>query len=388
MRVKTFGYQYSEIFRNLANVFLSGGDCIEDIGAHLGEHLKAIPKNNVPSPDTLLRGIKELTTDNKIYTSKSDIPYDFNINMRLNRLNLKSLLLTKQLDIDQYYDFDYDNQVLANKKYDAKKTYKKNKGYLPGIATIDDKIVYIENRDGNANVKFEQAATLTRAYVLLKSENIKVNRSRMDAGSYSKEIIDVVDKNSELFYIRANKSTSLLERVREITNWQTIEINYINYEVASIPFTQFFEDRNYRLVIMREKSSSNQVDIFTEDTFKYRSLLTNDWEVSEKEVIEYYNQRGTSEKVFDVMNNDFGWKHLPFSFLNENGAFMIITAMIKNFYNYFVTKVSKTFDEIKPTTRVKRFVFRFISVAGKWRYQGKQWILKLHTKKPYDRLII
>ena len=90
MRVKTFGYQYSEIFRNLANVFLSGGDCIEDIGAHLGEHLKAIPKNNVPSPDTLLRGIKELTTDNKIYTSKSDIPYDFNINMRLNRLNMKS----------------------------------------------------------------------------------------------------------------------------------------------------------------------------------------------------------------------------------------------------------------------------------------------------------
>jgi hypothetical protein len=387
MRVKTFGYQYSEIFRNLANVFLSGGDCIEDVGAHLGEHLKAIPNNNVPSPDTLLRGIKELTTDNKTYTSKSDIPYDFNINMRLNRLNLESLLLTKQLCTDQYYDFDYDNQVLANKKYDAKKTYKKNKGYVPGIATIDDKIVYIENRDGNANVKFEQAATLTRAYDLLKSENIKVNRSRMDAGSYSKEIIDVVDKNSELFYIRANKSTSLLEQIREITNWKTIEINYINYEVASIPFTQFFEDRNYRLVIMREKSSNNQVDIFTGDTFKYRSLLTNDWESSEKEVIEYYNQRGTSEKVFDVMNNDFGWKHLPFSFLNENGAFMIITAMIKNFYNYFVTKVSKTFDGIKPTTRVKRFVFRFISVAGKWWYQGKQWILKLYTKKPYDRLI-
>jgi len=387
MRVKTFGYQYSEIFRNLANVFLSGGDCIEDVGAHLGEHLKAIPNNNVPSPDTLLRGIKELTTDNKIYISKSDIPYDFNINMRLNRLNLKSLLLTKQLDIDQYYDFDYDNQVLANKKYDAKKTYKKNKGYVPGIATIDDKIVYIENRDGNANVKFEQAATLTRAYDLLKSENIKVNRSRMDAGSYSKEIIDVVDKNSELFYIRANKSTSLFERVREITNWKTIEINYINYEVASIPFTQFFEDRNYRLVIMREKSSNNQVDIFTGDTFKYRSLLTNDWESSEKEVIEYYNQRGTSEKVFDVMNNDFGWKHLPFSFLNENGAFMIITAMIKNFYTYFIAQVSEIFDGINPSTRVKRFVFRFISVAGKWWYQGKQWILKLYTKKPYDRLI-
>jgi hypothetical protein len=386
-RVKLFGFQYSDIIRNLANVFLSGGDCIEDIGTHLGDDLKAISNNKVPSPDTTLRGIKELTTDNSIYTSKADISYDFNINMSLNRLNLKSLLLTKQLDAGNYYDFDYDNQVLANKKYDAKKTYKKNTGYVPGIATIDDKIVYIENRDGNANVKFEQAATLTRSYDLLKSENIKVNRSRMDAGSYSKEIIDVVDKNSKSFYIRANKCANLFERIKETSNWNTVEINYINYEVASIPFTQFYEERNYRLVIMREKSSSNQVDIFTEDTFKYRSILTNDLESTEKEVIEYYNQRGTSEKVFDVMNNDFGWKHLPFSFLNENGAFMIITAMIKNFYNYFIARVSKTFDGINPTTRVKRFVFRFISVAGKWVYQGRQWVLKLYTKKPYDRLI-
>ena len=387
-RVTLFGYQYSDIIRNLTNVFLSGGDCVEDIGTHLGDHLKAIPGNKVPSPDTSLRGVKELATINSIYISNSNISYNFNINEKLNRLNIKSLLLTKQLNANQCYDFDYDNQVLANNKYDAKKTYKKNKGYVPGVATIDDKIVYVENRDGNANVKFEQATTLTRAYELLKSESIEVNRSRMDAGSYSKEIIDVVDKNSKLFYIRANKSASLLEQIREITNWQTVEINYINYEVASIPFTQFYEDRNYRLVIMREKGRDNQVDLFSGDTLKYRSILTNDWESTEKEVIEYYNQRGTSEKVFDVMNNDFGWKRLPFSFLNENGAFMIITAMIKNFYNYFVAKISKTFDGINPTTRIKRFVFRFISVSGKWMYQARQWVLKLHTNQPYDELNI
>ena len=114
--------------------------------------------------------------------------------------------------------------------------------------------------------------------------------------------------------------------------------------------------------------------------------MTNDSESNEKEVIEYYNNRGTSEKIFDVMNNDFGWKRLPFSFLNENNAFMIITAMIKNFYNYFVTIVSDKFEGIKPTTRLKRFVFRFITVAGKWTYQGRQWVLKLYSKQPYEQL--
>ncbi|MBE9481067.1 MAG: IS1380 family transposase [Bacteroidetes bacterium] len=387
-RVKLFGYQYSDIIKNLTNVFLSGGDCVEDIGTHLGEHLKTIPGNNVPSPDTVLRGIKELSTENTVYTSESGISYNFNINKKANKLNIKSLILTGQLTPEKYYDYDYDNQITENNKYDAKRTYKKNKGYFPGVATIENKIVYVENRDGNANVKFKQAETLQRSYELLLEEGIRINRSRMDAGSYSKEIIDVVDKYSKMFYIRANKSENLFEQIKEITNWQTVEINYINYEVASIPFRQFYQERNYRLVIMREKSNDNQLDMFTGDTFTYRSILTDDWQSTEKEVIEYYNQRGGSEKIFDIMNNDFGWSHMPFSFLNENAAFMIITAMIKNFYNYFVALVSKVFAGINPTTRLKRFVFRFISVAGKWVYQARQWVLQLYTDQPYNELII
>ena len=387
IRAKTIGYQYSEIFRNLANVFLSGGDVIEDINTHLGEHLKSIPGNNVPSADTVLRAIKEVTTENTIYTSNSGISYNFNINKKLNRLNIRSLIKTDQLKPGESYDFDYDNQINANHKWDAKNTYKKNKGYFPGIATIGNKIVGIENRDGNANVKFKQEETLERIYSQLESEGININRSRMDAGSYSKEIIDVVDKHSKLFYIRANKSASLFEQINKISEWQSVDINFKNYEVASIPFTQFFGDRNYRLVIMREKRGDSQMDLFTQDNYSYRTILTNDHQSTEKEVIEYYNARGTSEKIFDEMNNDFGWKHLPFSFLNENNSFMIITAMIKNFYNYFVSLVADKFEGITKTTRLKRFVFRFITVAGRWGYQGRQWVLKLFTHKPYYQLI-
>jgi len=387
IRTMRIGFQYSEIFRNLTNVFLSGGDVIEDINNHLGEHLKSIPHNNVPSADTVLRAIKELTTKNTVYISDKGLSYNFNINTKLNRLNIKSLKLTKQLKAGESYDFDYDNQVNANNKWDAKNTYKKNKGYLPGIATIGNKVVAIENRDGNANVKFKQEKTLERIYTLLESEGITINRSRMDAGSYSKKIIDVADRYSKLFYIRANKSADLFEQINNISDWETVEINYKNYQVASIPFAQFYEDRNYRLVIMREESSNTQLDMFTRDTYIYRSILTNDHQSTEKEVIEYYNARGASEKIFDEMNNDFGWKHLPFSFLNENNAFMIITAMIKNFYNYFVTIVARKFVDINSTTRVKRFIFRFITVAGRWVYQGREWILKLFTKRPYYQLI-
>ena len=121
---------------------------------------------------------------------------------------------------------------------------------------------------------------------------------------------------------------------------------------------------------------------------KYRTILTNDWDSSEKEVIEYYNQRGKIEKVFDVMNNDFGWKHLPFSFLDQNATFMVITAMIKNFYTYFINIVSEKFEDLEPTSRLKRFVFKFITVAGQWIYEARQYKLRLFSDKPYFDLKI
>ena len=38
-RTKTFGYQYSEIFRSLMCVYFCGGSCVEDISTHLMSHL-------------------------------------------------------------------------------------------------------------------------------------------------------------------------------------------------------------------------------------------------------------------------------------------------------------------------------------------------------------
>ena len=165
-----------------------------------------------------------------------------------------------------------------------------------------------------------------------------------------------------------------------------VEINYKSYEVALIPFRRFFEDRNYRLVVMREQSDDARLDLFTGDSFIYRSILTNDHASSEKEVIEYYNMRGASEKVFDIQNNDFGRGRLPTSEMNSNTVFLILTAMMKNFYNHIIKKVSDVFTDISIVSGMKRFIFKFICVAGKWIRQSRQWKLRLYTDRPYDQL--
>ena len=385
IRISPKGYTYGNLLGNFFSLFLSGGECAEDIQTHFRPTLEQIPDNAVSSADTLLRCFSELATENTtVEVSKSEKQYQFNINEKLNDLNIKSLLLTKQLEAAKFYDFDYDNQIIEHEKYDAKKTCKMNTGYFPGVATVGERIVYIENRDGNANVKTAQAETLERAYQLLNQNKIYINRSRMDTGSYAEEIIKTVDRYSQFFYIRANKCEALTQEIRQITDWQTVEINFKQYQVTSIAFTNFLAERNYRLVIMRKKSDDPQLDLFEGIKFIYRCILTSDHLSTEKEVIEYYNKRGGSEKIFDIQNNDFGWKHLPTSNMASNTVYLIITAMLKNFYTYLILKVSEVFTDILPTSRLKRFIFRFISVPGRYVYRARQWVLQLYTERPYE----
>ena len=75
-------------------------------------------------------------------------------------------------------------------------------------------------------------------------------------------------------------------------------------EVLSLPFDGFNgEAEHCRLVVQRQrKEKGTQLDCFEEggdDMYVYRAIQTNEWDMTEEEVIEFYNQRGAKEKVFD-----------------------------------------------------------------------------------------
>jgi hypothetical protein len=71
--------------------------------------------------------------------------------------------------------------------YNRKLVTKYGDDDFPGVSTIGKHIVPIENRNGNANVKYKPAKTLKNAYGLLKSKHISIHRSRMDCGSLAKK---------------------------------------------------------------------------------------------------------------------------------------------------------------------------------------------------------
>ena len=102
-----------------------------------------------------------------------------------------------------------------------------------------------------------------------------------------------------------------------------------------------------------------------------------------EDIITFYNECGASEKNFDIQNNDFGWSHLPFSFMAENMVFMMVTAMLKNFYLYLVRHISDKVKPLKKTSRLKAFILHFVSVPAKWVRTGRQNVLNLYTNKTY-----
>ena len=380
-------FSYSDVIKNLWMLFLAGGDCAEDINEHLKSDFLQIPNLEVCSPDTIGRVLKSLSQKKEFHISNSGIEHQFSNHNNLNALNLEMLLKTKVLESNKYYDFDFDHQFIPCEKYDSKKSYKMKRGYFPGVSTIGKHIIHIENRNGNTNVKYKQADTLKNAYSLLENKDIKINRSRMDCGSFSKEIIDVVEQNSKLLYIRAQRCAELSYQIRAVKNWERTSIGLFDVEVCSVNYKPFKGDKTYRYVVSRERNKTGQTDIEFQDNFIYRAILTNDMDSSDKEVIEYYNQRGATEKIFDEMNNDFGWKKLPFSFLEQNTVFMLVMAMCRNFFLHLLTVFSEKVSFVKTTYRLKKFIFRFVVVPFKWIRHSRQNILKLYTLKEYPLLV-
>jgi len=183
-------YGHSDLVRSYLMLAQCGGGCAEDIAEHLGGELSQLEDFRAPSPDTLLRMQKRLATEKRSVTSDSGALNELSVNGGMNGLPVALLLRTGQLSPKgKGHVPDFDNQFVPTDKYGSKRGYKKADGYFPGIASIDNHPVYIEGRNGNSNVKFGQADTLERTYALLSGNGVKVAHSRMDCGSFTKEVV-------------------------------------------------------------------------------------------------------------------------------------------------------------------------------------------------------
>ena len=80
------------------------------------------------------------------------------------------------------------------------------------------------------------------------------------------------------------------------------------------------------------------------------------------------------------LKETFGLNRLPKSFMAENTVFLLLTALIHNFYKTIISKLDTKAFGLKETSRIKAFVFSFISVPAKWIMTARQYVLNIYTE--------
>ncbi len=381
-------YNWKDIIYSILSIYLCGGDCIEDLQIHLKSHFKKNPFVNLPSSDTVLKRLKEMSEDsNQCYTKRGTVEHTYNRNSMLEELNVELLIKLGAFSKGETI-IDYDNTILFNEKSDSKMTYKRNPGYQPGVCTLnEEQVLYIENRNGNSDAKSFQADTLKRIFTLLKSKGIKrADHFRADAASYQFDVIKLLEGEVRNFYIGC-KNSYIEKYFPQISQWQSMaDTSDEVIEVGEITITPFQQQakkckkvtQEYRLIVKRKPTNDGQLSLFTQDAYEYRAILTNNTQWSTVEIAQFYNHRGNMEKQFDILKNDFGWNHMPFSKLSQNTVFLYITAICRNIYHNIIRYFSGKIKSLKPTFRVKKFLFRFIILPAKWIRRSRQNYLKIY----------
>ena len=70
---------------------------------------------------------------------------------------------------------------------------------------------------------------------------------------------------------------------------------------------------------------------------------------------------------------------VPKPFMAENTVFLLLTELIRNFYKVIIQRLDvKRFGPNK-TSRIKAFVFRFVSVPAKWIRTSRWYVLNIYT---------
>lgn len=382
-------YDWSDLMNSLFCLYICGGEYIEDIQTHLKNHFQDNPYVRMPSSDTILRRMTELMVENQsCNTKRGKVTHNFNYNEKLNQLNV-SFLKSQNVFNSGEVVLDYDNTIIFNEKSDSKMTYKRNPGYQPGVCTLNEEhILFIENRNGNSDAKSFQDKTLARLFDLLRSNHIdKIHHFRADAASYQYDVVQLLEKEVENFYIGCRNSY-VSKYFTHPDKWEEIEDSTGEKmeigEVLITPFQKQSHDnqevaKEYRLIIKRKLKSNNQLDLFTQDTYEYRAILTNNFDMPAVEVAQFYNRRGNMERQFDIMKNDFGWNYMPFSTLEKNTVFLCLTAFCRNLYSTVIQHFSIHSENIKSTDRVKKFLFNFIILPAKWIKRARQNYLRIYT---------
>jgi len=360
-------YKPSRFALPLMLMFHGGGKKLEDLRELRGEISlrKLMDMEEMPSSCTVGDWLRRMGENGRGLTG-------------LGRVNAHLVKKVLKKDLRTEYTLDHDATIIESEKYEAKYTYKKEKGYQPFLGCLYEPGVILDDefRDGNVPAGFGALESMKRCDKKMP-EGKRIAYYRGDSASYQADVINycfLEDKYGEkkLFTITADKDEAVMKAIKAIPakEWQYYKGDR---QIAETIHTMGRTTEAFRLVVQRWPKK--QAELFDPEPYCYHVIATNREETT-KEVVALHNQRGEVENIFKELKGGFGMEWMPCGETAANAVFFRIGVIA---YNLFQAMKLLSLPVWWRTATIATARWRLYQIAARLVYHARRIVLKLAT---------
>lgn len=295
----------------------------------------------------------------------------------LGRVNAHVVKKILKRDNRTEYTLDHDATIIESAKYEARYTYKKEKGYQPFLGFLYEAEIILDDefRDGNVHAGFGALESLKRCEQKMPKDK-RIGFYRADSASYQAEVMNYCfgDKNRKkvLFTITADKDEAVMKAIKAIPakEWHYYKDNR---QIAETIHTMDKTTEAFRLVVQRWPKL--QAELFDPEPYCYHAIATNR-EDKAKDVVALHNQRGEVENILKELKGGFGMEWMPCGETQANAVFFRIGVIA---YNLFQAMKLLSLPVWWKTATIVTVRWRLYQIAARLVYHARRIVLKLAT---------
>ena len=249
-------------------------------------------------------------------------------------------------------------------------------------------VVAVDFRQGNIPPAQDNLAFIQQCQQSLP-EGCALEALRIDAAGYQTNIIEYCDEQPIQYAIRARSSAAMRAQIKAASDsdWLPLFDQQGEAVCGQDSYRTSFcigdYEKAFTLIIQRTALTGQaSLDLASQDSadgislggYTYRAMATHRDELSDSEIIHWYNQRAEdSENRIEELKLDFGGDTLPCSDFNANALYFLIAALSYN----LLALMRQLLPEELARHRAVTLRWRPYAMAAKVVKTGHQLFVKL-----------
>jgi Transposase DDE domain group 1 len=408
-------YHESDHVLNIAYNSLSGGRTIDDLEIRRNDrvYLDSIGAISIPDPSTagdFCRRFSEPTI------------YDLENSINSSRLKVwgqqpKSFFDCARIDMDGSIV-----GTLGETKQGMDISYNGVWGYHPLVVSLANtkEPLFIVNRPGNRPSSEGASAVAQKAIDLCRQGGFKDILLRGDTDFSMTQYLDGFNGQNVRFVFGFDAMKNMVEIADSIANKEfevlmrkadeeiarqrpenikeeiVKERGYENIKLNSEEVTDFVYrpgkcGQDYRIVAVRKNLTVLKGELALFDEYRYFFYITNDWLLSNVEVVKEANQRCDQENLIEQLKNGVRALHAPVNTLEANWAYMIMVSLawsLKAWVALLIPPRSKNKMDFEAEKKAilnmefRKFISIFIALPCQIVKTGRQIVYRVLSWNP------